>query len=128
DQLIKSQPNNAVYRNERAWSYFRSGAAARGLEDAQMAVKLNPRSAAFIDTRAHIHEAMGNHAAALADYRAALKIDPRLRESLAGVRRLGARNLPADRGETSQARPAEEVYGRNFMGSGKPDPSLPQAQ
>lgn len=127
ERLIKLNPRHGGYRNGRAWFLFKNGEAAKGLGDANMAVQLDPRSANFLDTRAHIHEAMGNHVAALADFRAALKFDPRLRESQAGLRRLERRGSgPQD--ASSEPRPAEEVYGRNFMRSGRPDPSLPQAQ
>lgn len=122
-RLIQLQPGVANWRNQRAWSYFKNKEAAKGLPDAEMAVRMDARNADYIDTRAHIHEAMGARDKALADFRAALKLNPGLRDSQAGLRRLEMSNAgpSAGRGITrpgasSRAapegpRPAEQASG-----------------
>lgn len=83
--------HNGEYRNNRAWTLYKSGRLAEALNDANAAVAALQGVAYSWDTRAHIHEALGRKAAAVDDYRKAIGIDPALKSSREGLRRLGSR-------------------------------------
>ncbi len=85
---IRIAEDNGEYRNNRAWTLFKSGRSREALTDADAAVASLKGKAYPLDTRGHIHEALGNRKEAISDYRAALKIDPKLKASRDGLRRL----------------------------------------
>ncbi|HXF54373.1 MAG TPA: tetratricopeptide repeat protein, partial [Hyphomicrobiaceae bacterium] len=90
DRAIAIDPGNAIAYNNRAWVHLKAGKAALGLADARRSLELRPQEAFSLDTLAHILEAMGRREEAVEAFRAALAVDPSLRESIEGLRRLGA--------------------------------------
>ena len=64
---------SAIALNNRAWAYYKSGRAQRGMRDVERSIQLQPTSAHAHDTRAHIHQELGNTARALADYERAVR-------------------------------------------------------
>lgn len=89
-QAITLEAHNGEYRNNRAWTLYKSGRVAEALDDANAAVAALRSVAYPWDTRGHIHEALGNRSEALEDYRKAVSIDPTLKSSREGLRRLGS--------------------------------------
>ncbi len=90
-KAISLESDNGEYRNNRAWTLYKSGRLNDALTDANAAVATLDGVAYPWDTRAHIHEALGNRAAALEDYKKAISIDPALKTSRDGLIRLGSR-------------------------------------
>jgi tetratricopeptide (TPR) repeat protein len=89
-KAIALEAHNGEYRNNRAWTLYKSGRIGEALDDANAAIAALQGVAYPWDTRGHIHEALGNRAAALEDYRKAITIDPTLTSSREGLRRLGS--------------------------------------
>ena len=73
DAAIDINPNFAVALNNRAWAYYKSGRALKGLPDAERSLALSPLSAHTYDTRAHIRQVQGDTRGALADYELAMR-------------------------------------------------------
>jgi len=90
DRAIAIDPRNAIAYNNRAWVYLKAGRAALGFADAKRSLELRPQEAFSLDTLAHILEAMGRREEAIEAFRAALAVDPSLKESIEGLKRLGA--------------------------------------
>ena len=90
-KAIELSPKNALAYNARAWAYMKAGKAALGLPDVQRALELRPDDPAILDTRGHILEKLGKRKEAIEDFRKALAKDPSLAESIAAMKRLGAK-------------------------------------
>ena len=88
---MQIEPTHAEALNNRAWAYFRTGRAAQGLTDANIAVTLLPDKDFVWDTRGHINEQLGNRVQAISDYRRALQLNPQAASSRDGLVRLGQR-------------------------------------
>ena len=73
DEAIKLVPDFAVALNNRAWAYFKSGRAEKGLPDAEHSLRVQPVSPHSYDTRAHIRQVMGDPDGALRDYESAMR-------------------------------------------------------
>lgn len=89
-RAIELEGNSSDNFNNRAWTYFKVGQLAKGLLDANKAIKIDPDNGYAFGTRGHIFEAMGEKKKAISDFREALKFEPELKESKAGLKRLGA--------------------------------------
>ncbi len=73
DAAIKLVPDFAVALNNRAWAYFKSGRAEKGLQDVEHSLRVQPTSPHSYDTRAHIRQVTGDPTGALRDYEAAMR-------------------------------------------------------
>jgi subtilisin family serine protease len=87
-KAIRVAPDYANAYNGRAWAYYKSGEAARGLPDAERALELRPNDPHLLDTRGHILEQLGRREEAIADYRRALSHDSGMQAPRAALRRL----------------------------------------
>ena len=76
-------------RNNRAWTYFKSDRAEKGLPDAERAVSLAPEDHYSWDTLGSIHEVLGDRDKAVDAYRKANSLDPKHEMSLKHLKRLG---------------------------------------
>jgi len=74
DEAIRTDPNNAIALNNRAWSFFKTGRPMQGLPDADRSIELNPMSAHSYDTRAHIRQWNNKPLLALRDYKQAIML------------------------------------------------------
>ena len=86
---LKIDDGLALALNNLAWLHYKRAEHREGLALAEKAVKAAPEDANYWDTRAHLLEALGERDLAISDYRAALKRNPKLKESIAGLKRLG---------------------------------------
>lgn len=73
DEAIRLVPDFAVALNNRAWAYYKSGRAAKGLPDIEHSLRVQPTSPHSYDTRAHIRQEMGDPSGAFRDYEAAMR-------------------------------------------------------
>jgi tetratricopeptide (TPR) repeat protein len=85
DQLVKLQPDSALWLNNRCWARATSGGdPAQALADCDAALKIKPDAPDALDSRGFVHLRLGQFAAAKQDYDAALKMRPDLPSSLYG--------------------------------------------
>lgn len=89
-EALRRDANNGEALNNRAWSRYKLKQLKEAMSDADAAVKVLSGKSYAWDTRGHINEALGNKAAAIADYKRAVELDANARDSLDGLKRLGA--------------------------------------
>jgi tetratricopeptide (TPR) repeat protein len=107
DQLVKLQPDSALWLNNRCWARATTGGdPAQALADCDAALKIKPDAPNALDSRGFVHLRLGQFAAAKQDYDAALKARPDqptslygrgVALSLVGDKAAGARDLDAAR-------------------------------
>lgn len=121
DQLVRREPTNARWLNERCWTKATLGIATQSaVADCDAALKLSPATPNYLDSRGLAKFRLGEFEDALADYDAALTLSPGMAASLYGRgltrARLGlAKSAAAD---FAAARQADAGIDAEFAGYG----------
>jgi tetratricopeptide (TPR) repeat protein len=121
DQLVKLQPDSALWLNNRCWARATSGGdPTQALADCDAALKIKPDAPDALDSRGFVHLRLGQFAAAKQDYDAALKARPDLPTSLygRGVALSLAGNAAAGSRDLDAARKHDPGIDKEFAGYG----------
>jgi tetratricopeptide (TPR) repeat protein len=92
---IRSEPNNAAHRRDRAARYLSKGDFDKAIEDYTEGIRLEPKNAEAYCSRGKAHAERGEHEEAVADYTQAIARNRDFVEAYRG--RAAAREKKADR-------------------------------